>query len=465
MSSIKEIAAALQGGSATNGWDAILALNQRQVNALFFQQYLREGPTNPLPGRQLRVMLNVGESATYWILDVVLGPPEWLFPPGSSNAKLEMELIQGSMISFDSATRTIRHAVRIRPNESKLSGVLELAKVTGEVSKLGAVVADLGASAYSPSIVGVDPDSILNTTIGNAVTSYFAHNETRFSIGSIAPGEVPALTPTDFHFTIQRQPNEEDACVMLLIQTSGTPGTNGPLASYPIPDGRTAALLLSDRALFNGALADPLNKSFQNFGAHFSGSNTNDTWITTCSSGAIRIGQLNHQNEKWPNSEAWSSDSGCNESPVSISLNGFSLAVSNGQIVATWNSKQPQYWSVWNCNVPAPGLPQVCGANAFKTAIQVNYSQTFDVVMKSGSDSTVAFKNHPPNLTAVPTDFPSGWDRFWLGDHVPTAVFDGIQTALAGAFKDFTVPDVKTFALTSLLFPSLHVVHLQDVAH
>jgi hypothetical protein len=105
----------------------------------------------------------------------------------------------------------------------------------------------------------------------------------------------------------------------------------------------------------------------------------------------------------------------------------------------------------------------VCGANAFKTAIQVNYAQTFDVVMKSGSDSTVAFKNHPPNLTAVPTDFPSGWDRFWLGDHVPTAVFDGIQTALAGTL-DFTVPDVKTFALTSLLFPSLHVVHLQDVA-
>jgi hypothetical protein len=72
MSNIKEIAGALQGASATNGWDAVLALNHTQVNALFFQQYLREGPTNPLPGRKLRVMLSVGEGATFWILDVVL---------------------------------------------------------------------------------------------------------------------------------------------------------------------------------------------------------------------------------------------------------------------------------------------------------------------------------------------------------------------------------------------------------
>src|SRR5262249_29839839 len=137
MSNIGEIASVLQGASATNGWDAILALNQKQVNALFFQQYLREGPTNPLPGRRLRVMLHV-EGATYWILDVVLGPPEWLFPAGSSNAKLEMELIEGSLISFNLAARTIDHVVRIRPNESKLSGELKLAKVTGKVSKLGA---------------------------------------------------------------------------------------------------------------------------------------------------------------------------------------------------------------------------------------------------------------------------------------------------------------------------------------
>jgi hypothetical protein len=133
-------------------------------------------------------------------------------------------------------------------------------------------------------------------------------------------------------------------------------------------------------------------------------------------------------------------------------------------MVASWNCKQPQYWSVYNCNVPIGKMPQVCGNNAFLTSIQVNYTQTFDVIMKSGSDSTVAFNSRPPTLTAVPTDFPSGWDRFWLGDHVPATVITNIGNALTTVFKDFSVPEVNTFALTSLLFPSQHAVHLKDVA-
>src|ERR1700751_2635328 len=449
MPNTKEIAGVLQGGSATNGWDAVLALNHKQVNALFFQQFLREGPTNPLPGQKLRVMLSVGEGATFWILDVVLGPPEWSFQLGSPNATLEMALIKGSVIAFDSATRTIHNAVRIRPNESKLTGALELAKVTGEVNQLGAVVADLGASAYGPTIVGVDPNSVLNTAIGNAVSAFFAHKETKFHIGSIAPGKVTSLMPTYYHFTTQQKANADDACVLLLIQTNGPAGTNGPLATYPIPDGHTAGLLISERALFNGALVDPLSASFKNFGVHFSGNNANGSWTTTGSGGAITVGQVGGQNKKWPDSQAWSSDSNCNEAPVSISLNGFSLSPSNGQIVASWNCKQPQYWSVYNCNVPIGGMPQVCGSNAFPTSILVNYTQTFDVIMKSGSDSTVAFNNHAPTLTAIPTDFPSGWDRLWLGDHVPSTVITSIGNALATVFKDFSVPDVNTFALTS----------------
>jgi hypothetical protein len=169
-------------------------------------------------------------------LDIVLGPPEWSFPPGSQDASLEMELINGSVIALNPNTQTILHTVRISPNESKLSGELKLARVTGEVGQLGAVVANLGASAYQPTIVGIHPNSVLNTTIGSAVAAFFADNETKFLIGSIAPGSVAALRPTDFHFAIQQKPNADDACVLLLIQTSGTPGTIGPLPAYPISE-------------------------------------------------------------------------------------------------------------------------------------------------------------------------------------------------------------------------------------
>jgi hypothetical protein len=92
--------------------------------------------------------------------------------------------------------------------------------------------------------------------------------------------------------------NADDACVLLLIQTNGPAGANGPLATYPIPDGHTASLLISERALFNGALADPLNASFKNFGVHFSGNNTHGSWTTIGSGGAISVGTVGSQNQK-----------------------------------------------------------------------------------------------------------------------------------------------------------------------
>jgi hypothetical protein len=464
MTKLNPLPVALEAGSATNGWDAVFALNRTEVNSLFFQQYLQAGPTNPLAGEQLRVVFNLGEGSTFWILDVVLGPPEWSFHTGNVEAELELEMIKGSLISFDANTRTIQHVAEIRPNESKLSGALELAKVTGEVSKGGIVVADLGASAYRPVILGVDPDSILSTEIGNAVTSFFRHNETKFTIGAVTPGSVPSLMPTDFHFTIQQDPNSHESCVLLLIKTSGTAGSSGPLATYPIPEKRSAALLLSEHALFAGALADSLNAAFQKFGVHFSGANENGRWITASSGGGISVGKINERNEKWPSSVAWSSDAHTNESPVTVTLNGFSLTSSGGKIVANWSCKQPQYWSVYNCNVPIGGMPQVCGANAFQTAIKVDYVQTFDVAMSAGNDSIVTFKGATPTLTAVFTDLPNGWSRFWLGDHVPTAIADDIQTTLTDVLKNFTLANISTFALTSLLFPNQHAVHLQDVA-
>jgi hypothetical protein len=464
MSNIHEIAESSPGALATNGWDAVLALDHTEVNALFFQQYLHEGPTNPLPGRRLRVMLSVGESKTFWILDTIIGAPKWSFQQGNSNATLEMEMIKGSIIAFDPSAQKIQHVATIRPNESKLSGALELSKVIGKVDKLGTVVADLGASAYAPSIVGVDPDSILNTEIGNSITSFFKHNEIKFPIGTITPGSVESLMPTDFHFVTQQKPNSKEACVVLLIQTSGPAGSIAPLSVYPIADNHTAALLFSDRALFSGALPDSLNTSFKKFGVHFGGNSEKGSWITTSSGGGITVGQINHRNEEWRQGVAWSSDGGQGEAPVSITLNGFSLASINGKIVATWKCKQPQSWSVYHCSLPFGNMPRVCGVNSFQTSIQVDYIQIFEVAMKPGNDSIVAFNSQTPKLTAVFTDGPSGWESFWAGVKVPSIIADAIQTNLKGVLENFTLGSINTFALTSLLFPGQHAVHLKDVA-
>ncbi|MGA4635942.1 hypothetical protein ACPA5B_18900 [Pseudomonas solani] len=448
-------------GASTNGWDAVLALDYTQVNALFFQQYLQLGPMQPLAGLRLRTMLSVGESSTYWILDALLGPPEWSFQAYSENGTLEMELVKGALIAFDSGG-IIHDVVHVRPKESKLTGSLELAKVKGEVSPLGSVVADLGASAYHPHIVGVDPGSVLNTAIGEAISTFFANNQTQFHLGAIAPGKVAALTPTSFHFAVQRKGTSNDACVLLLIKTDGTEGNIGPLPAYPIPDGHSSSLAISERALFCGPLAASLNASFG--GAGFSGSRAGEHWMTTSGGGAtLWRGQVNNRNTTYPNGAVWSSDSNSNESPLGLSSNGFSLQASGGKILAKWSYKQPQTWSVYNCSIPIGGLPSVCGAIPFGTAVQVDYSQTFDLIMNPGADNSVSFKSTSLNLALTPTDVPSGWDKFWAGVGLPSSVQDEVKDSLRKSFEGFSLQDINTFTLTSLLFPNKHAVHLEQV--
>ena len=306
---------AMQAGSATNGWDAVCAMNLKQVNSLLLQQYLQNGPTSP--AMPLRLVFDV--QANFWILDVVLGPPELSFQAGSQNATLEMELVRGSLIAFDPVNRTVQNAVRIRPKESKLTGPLSLKDAPGEENQLGKVVVDLGASAYTPTIAGVDPNSVLSTEIGDAFQNYFSDNATQFPIGAIAPGNVPAcLTPTEFYFVTQQKPNSSDACVVLLIKTNGKEGTVEPLPQYPIPDNHSAALLVSGQAVFGGLMVDYLNNGFGSLGTKFQASQNNGAWAVVGSGGGVNFGEIGDPSSEpswiWQPHSVWSSDN--NNQPI-----------------------------------------------------------------------------------------------------------------------------------------------------
>jgi hypothetical protein len=336
------IAQSMQGGSATNGWDAVYAMNLKQVNDLLLQQYLQNGPTSP--AMPLRVILSVQEE--FWILDVILGPPEFSFQTGGAQPELHMELVRGSLIAFDPQKQTILNAARVRSKESKLTGPMALDKVKGEVNQLGQVVVDLGANAYTPSIAGVDPKSVLNTEIGEAVKTFFAANETKFPLGAIAPNNVPgALSPTDFYFSVQPKPNSPDACLVLLIKTNGTAGTVGPLPNYPIPDNHSAALLISCRALFAGAMVDSLNQIFGPLGTKFHGVQSGATWSTAGAGGALSFSPIG---ERVPERDAqgslpWSSDKNGQSAGVAFPLDGLTVSAAKDSLAVTWSCQPSHY--------------------------------------------------------------------------------------------------------------------------
>lgn len=461
------IAQDLQGITATNGWDAAFAMNLKQINALFFQQFLDSGPANPRSQTYLRCALN---DESMWVLDLHLGPPRLSLKPSESKATVEMELITGVLITLDTDAVAIRNASWVRPVESKLTGSLELAKLKGEVNQLGAVVMDLGASAYTARIDGVDPKSVLNTKIGEAVQTFFHDNATTYTLGIIGNDTVsPALTPTNFHITTQHHPSKPDSCVLLLIQTNGQPGTDGPLPTYPIPDNSGVALFISERALF-GALCDDLNRTFTPFGTKFSAQQAGGSWSSVGSGGQVDCGAYGTQfdcahERDWDRSDKvpWTSDGSGNLRSVQPGLAGFTVSAASRQLVASWHQKHTQYISHLYRNIPIGILPSVCATRSDSSTVQIDFSVSGSPAVDAGS-SKVSFNFSNPTLAVTAVDTPSFWNRLWGAATITSSIVSVLQKSLLGTLQSFTVLSIDAFRLKCLLFQTPDTVQLKGAA-
>jgi hypothetical protein len=443
--------------STTNGWDAVCAMSLPQVNALLFQQYLRHGPTSP--AKPLRLILNV--ESQYWILDAVLGPPELSFNADSQTANLTMELVRGSLIALGSELN-VQNAIRIRPKESRLTGLLSLARVDVK-DTLGSLVADLGAGAYAPEIKGVDPDTVLNTTLGEAVQTYFANNDTTFPIGTVAlvTGTPASLQPTDFKFATQKKLGSSDACVLLLIQTNGSAGAVQPLVDYPIPDNHTAALLISGQAVFSGLMVDYLNNGFASQTTTFQASQNNGAWMVVGHGGEVNFGQIGDPSSQ---QSVWSCDGPgmdgpkANPTPFVVPLDGFTVqTIANGLSVSL-NVQHMCYWCQYAGIAPREGQVWYSGS----ATVQVTYSLKTQPVVDPVSDKVTFPGSAPVNVTQAGAP---GWLASALqAFNIPDNIITGMQNILQPMFENFQLPSVNTFALASLLFPADHVISLSDVA-
>lgn len=461
----ESIAQNLQDGSATNGWDAVFAMNLKQVNALFFQQFLDVGPTNTRAETFLRCCL--ADESLLLVLDAGLGPAELFFQAGDAKTTVEMELIAGVLITIDQNTLAITSAMWLRPNESKLTGSLELAKVKGEVNQLGKVVMDLGASAYTPTIGGVDP--LLNTKIGDVVKTYFRDNAATYTLGIIGNDAVPpSLTPTAFHITTQQHPTKQDSCVLILIQTDGQPGTVGPLAKYPIPDDCGAALLIDERPLFH-VLSEDMNKSFGPFGTRFSTQNGTSGWAIVGSGGQINYGSIGApydcsqlKQRPWsPGGEPWTSDQDAKLVSVQVGLDGFTISGANGRLVATWSHLHSQYVSTVVSTFAMGRTPGTCRVATNPCNLQIDYKAEGTPAVDPGS-SIVSFNFSVLTFSVTPVDNRNFWAQLWTPYHgnITTVTSEALRSTL----QSFKALNIDAFRLKCLLFQSADTVKLTGAA-
>jgi hypothetical protein len=456
------------GSSVTNGWDAVCAMNVDAVNALFFEQFVDSDPVSPYRLLQVPIV----DGTDFWILDVVLGHPEIAF--GATEGQVQMFLVRGWLMSFDPTKQVVQSAVQIVPDTSWLTGPLDLGRTHGTVSATGQVYAALGAGAWSPSITGVDPASALSTEIGTAIATFFANNDTTYQLGSLGTSNAPAcLTPTNFTFALQPAPGGSgDGCVLLLIQTTGPGGTPGPLATYPIEDGFTAALIVSNEVLVSGLLQPSLAAALQKTGTTVTAQQENGVWQISTSGGTINLGVINNPNPGpnpypganynwWENYVYPTSGDGetvTKPAPVTVSASGLTVVPNASGTVGidlAWSSDWSQNWGYVGVVLHYGYLP-----NGENVGMKATFAQTSSAQV--GSNNLITFGG-TPSATAAPTSTPDWFEKHILGEiDVSGALSSSLKNVLSQWFGSLPLPDMQTFSLVNLLFPSEHALTLKS---
>jgi hypothetical protein len=442
----------LQGASATAGWDAICAINAENMNQLFVQWYLGDGPVTP--ENPVQLIFQGGES--FYLLDAVLGPPEISFPADGSNqvAQVSMIVTSGVLLDFNPASSIIQSALVLQPDVASISGTVSLALMEGIVAKTD-VVLQLGSGTYTPAISGVEATALQATALGAALQTYFAENGITFHIAGVTTSSVPAcLQPTSFEFVVQPNPaTPGDGCVLMLIQTNGTPGPVAPLTTYPIPDGSTAVLLVSNQVLFNQLFPGQLTPSpGANVNATYSGVKVGEVFQTSVTAGVNSLGVLSYpdapgqpysSNGKFAHFGSTSHES----EAVTVSFEGLTIQPGGANLLGTYGSTWKQGWAYMNQSGTGPSYP----GDSYETATTVIGWKSFaPVTVADPSTCIVEFpwSSPPACISELDKNLLEGFGQVQPGDQI----VELITSMLATLFESLTAVDVDTFALQNLLF-------------
>jgi hypothetical protein len=477
----------------TNGWDAICALNVDRINSIFLQYYLLQGPTHPTR-QPIRFVMSDGSDG-YYVLDTTPGPPKVRFSADSSASQCQLTMyVTGGALTHIGDDLTVRNVVRLLPNQTELTGQVQLTKFEGTVTELGGVSLDLGSGAYTGTVEGVAP--LVGEELSNAVKLFFQQNEVIYPFGTILYGtcdcdstscsdancragsctncstvhctnptcagcQVPtALKPRDFHFVVQLNPEKTgDGCVVLLIKTDGSDGPLAPLPAYPIPDGHTATVAVSNRVVFAELAAPILERQFAQWGTKFTGQQSADTWVTTGNGGTLDLGVAEGDVSNLQRYYTAAVTKECtvphlDKAHVQIPLNAFTLQPLSGSVGASWTTSWTQGYASEYVRAT------VVEGNVANMKVTVTIPTRASV----GKDQVVTFSG-TPSATVSFTDQLT-WVQKYLGsgDAPRNQLQSFVQNALQGVFRNLQFPAVSVFALGNVLFPAFHALTLSDVA-
>lgn len=218
------------------------------VNGLLLQQHLNAGSGSPVPPLQFATSLDYG---SFQVAEVVLAPPEMSFAPGNGNQQVSFSTsVQSAMLM--TVDVGINSAVWLPTDGATLLRTVDLQILAGTDDSLGevaAVVPSTQSTASFPTLAQALLDGVMRASMS-------------YRLGTIlATNSGPGLEPTSFTFALQSSPDGSSSALLLLITTSGEPGSPAPLDEYPLEKGTTAILILSEEIMFSEVLPAALSST------------------------------------------------------------------------------------------------------------------------------------------------------------------------------------------------------------
>lgn len=462
--------------TVTLGWDVVVAYTASAVNDLFAQQYVAN-----VRGQQylppINGTLDLAAGVTVQLVNLTLGPPLISFAPSVTNqqAIVVMSFIAGEIvvteqngsISYVSAYQAI-----VPGDNYALSMIVQLQQAQGDVSSQNLVVVNLqNASTFTANLL---PGTAAGSLLGTYFQSIF-QKETQgtltYELGTIVTGSDENLTPVTFDIRTQVYPGTQgpDGAVLLFVATTYNPsGGNLPGASFPylIPDGSSCALVVASRTLFANIF-----QSFYQGVLYGNPTFALDTFTGTSpasylqfTGGALSAGAVSGgwYSGGGVSHSVWSGTPGNwaignkNKQPVQVPYNGLTVQPENDLLSLRWSNNFGQDFAATTC---APRA----GCTASEDSVTLTISGSF-TVSPTVANNNVSFAGGSPSVSVSFQS--SGWFSKWFGNgnirDTAASQISAAAKAPAAQVLQVPLPQVNTFAVSHLLFPSQNALQYAD---
>ncbi|HDT0662097.1 TPA: hypothetical protein QIB60_004802 [Enterobacter cloacae subsp. dissolvens] len=466
MSTIEDINNVLSGQSATHGWDAMVAYNRDRVNTLFHQQYLEKVRA----GEHYSPFNHESETTAtgYHFKNLVLGPPRISFDNSTlqdSKVSVRMMFTDGSFIRTDSNNQVVQWDRYTPASKYGLNITIELKYGTGKVSEDGKVTIDFteGQIYEIEGLNGLPADVVL------AFQNFLKNNPMSYTLGELKRDDNQEnLYPVEFVVRTQKYPGSSalasssnaDGAVLVFIQTEyggkGTLPSDNNSQPWVIPEGKSATLLISDRLLYGPLLSESFNSRIKDF--KWQTSETDGNYSLKFTDGYVPTTNVITQNYGGIGFQGWmkSAEAKGQPRPARFSMADFQITKSDDykSIIGTFIEKQ--FTDTFEDNGSAP----VPGGGTWDDLVNIKFSREgqFKAMLQLSDDSNVTFIGNPDFKVTSNNDH---WGAF-IGKDASVVFASEAQENLNKSGL-FSLPDIKTFYLSNVLFPGDNILSFSDV--